>query len=149
MISVHVQFVRAFLASSSGGYILGFRVDPADRLEEVHHELHSLHQIYSVHPIFGIDYVEEEKVRIELKSFRVGYVWVGLKLIFDGITAKTAGRSDNKASSGRTISCFKREYLFSFFFFIMIIRFFSCEPFSAVKNGATPSLCANPTMASW
>ena len=45
----------------SGGYILGFRVDPAERLEEVYQELHSLHQIYSVNPIFGIDYVEEEK----------------------------------------------------------------------------------------
>jgi len=45
----------------SGGYILGFRVDPAERLEEILKELQSLHKVYSASPIFGVDFTVEEK----------------------------------------------------------------------------------------
>mmetsp|Transcript_56120 Transcript_56120/g.135528 ORF Transcript_56120/g.135528 Transcript_56120/m.135528 type:complete len:344 (-) Transcript_56120:133-1164(-) len=45
----------------SGGYILGFRVDPADRLQEIFKEIQSLHQVFSRNPIFGIEYTLEEK----------------------------------------------------------------------------------------
>ena len=58
------KFGRALVIETvarSGGYILGFRVDPADKLEGVYQELNSLHQVYSVNPIFGIDFVHEEK----------------------------------------------------------------------------------------
>lgn len=46
----------------SGGYILGFRVDPAERLHEIFKEIQSLHQVFSRNPIFGIEYTLEEKV---------------------------------------------------------------------------------------
>ena len=89
------KFGRALVVETvarSGGYILGFRVDPQDKLEGnapphppapqaplavcfcvcpwptpvrvsagVYQELNSLHQVYSVNPIFGIDFVHEEK----------------------------------------------------------------------------------------
>lgn len=60
------KFGRALVIETvarSGGYILGFRVDPADKLEGVYQELSSLHQVYSVNPIFGIDFVHEEKAK--------------------------------------------------------------------------------------
>lgn len=40
----------------SGGYILGFRIDPADRLESVFKEISSLFKTYSESPIFGVEY---------------------------------------------------------------------------------------------
>lgn len=44
-----------------GGYILGFRVDPADQLQAVFQEVQSLHTVFSNTPIFGVDYANEEK----------------------------------------------------------------------------------------
>jgi Bardet-Biedl syndrome 5 protein len=46
---------------SSGGYILGFRIDPEEKLHEIFKEIHSLHKIFSVNPIYGIEYEIEEK----------------------------------------------------------------------------------------
>lgn len=46
----------------SGGYVLGFRIDPADRLQEVLKEIQSLHAAYSTKPIFGVDYTKAEEV---------------------------------------------------------------------------------------
>ena len=45
----------------SGGYVLGFRVDPVEALDNVFKEISSLHQVYSVNPVFGVDFVHEEK----------------------------------------------------------------------------------------
>lgn len=64
------KFGRALVIETSprsGGYILGFRVDPADHvdpnayLNEIFHEIQSLWQVFSINPIFGIDYTIEEK----------------------------------------------------------------------------------------
>ena len=66
------KFGRALVIETSprsGGYILGFRVDPADHvdpntyLNEIYHEIQSLWQVFSINPIFGIDYTIEDKVR--------------------------------------------------------------------------------------
>uniref|UniRef100_A0A1B0D3Q9 BBSome complex member BBS5 PH domain-containing protein n=1 Tax=Phlebotomus papatasi TaxID=29031 RepID=A0A1B0D3Q9_PHLPP len=40
----------------SGGYVLGFRIDPPEKLHEIYKELTSLHTVYSETPIFGVDY---------------------------------------------------------------------------------------------
>lgn len=56
------KFGRALVLETfpkAGGYILGFRVDPQDRIGEVYQEIHSLFQIYSVAPIFGVDFTLE------------------------------------------------------------------------------------------
>eukprot|EP00518_Triparma_eleuthera_P011615 CAMPEP_0182479500 /NCGR_PEP_ID=MMETSP1319-20130603/34301_1 /TAXON_ID=172717 /ORGANISM="Bolidomonas pacifica, Strain RCC208" /LENGTH=234 /DNA_ID=CAMNT_0024680927 /DNA_START=417 /DNA_END=1118 /DNA_ORIENTATION=+ len=44
-----------------GGYILGFRLHPPERLEAILKEILSLHKIFSVNPIFGVDFKEEEE----------------------------------------------------------------------------------------
>jgi len=43
-------------AHTAGNYVLGFRIDPQERLHEVYKELLSLHTIYSKTPLFGVHY---------------------------------------------------------------------------------------------
>lgn len=43
----------------AGGYILGFRVDPMDRLNSLYKELTSLFTAYRSNPIFGVEYTVE------------------------------------------------------------------------------------------
>ncbi|KAH8288785.1 hypothetical protein KR054_009563 [Drosophila jambulina] len=43
-------------AETGGGYVLGFRIDPSERLNELFKELCSLHTIYGEQPNFGIQY---------------------------------------------------------------------------------------------
>jgi len=45
--------------SRGGGYILGFRMDPLTRLEEVFRELTKLYALFSTNPNFGVDFVLE------------------------------------------------------------------------------------------
>lgn len=40
----------------SGGYILGFRVDPEEKLHILYKELVSLYSVYTTNPIFGVEY---------------------------------------------------------------------------------------------
>ena len=42
--------------------MLGFRVDPVEKLHEVVKEIQSLHKVYSACPIFGVEFEVEEKV---------------------------------------------------------------------------------------
>ena len=56
------KFGMALVLNSSehsGGYVLGFRIDPADKLQKIHKELTSLHKLYSSTPIFGVQYVQK------------------------------------------------------------------------------------------
>lgn len=41
---------------TGGGYVLGFRIDPVERLNELFKELCSLHTVYTDQPNFGIQY---------------------------------------------------------------------------------------------
>ncbi|XP_075145176.1 Bardet-Biedl syndrome 5 protein [Haematobia irritans] len=43
-------------AETGGGYVLGFRIDPIERLTEIYKELISLHTVYTENPNFGIVY---------------------------------------------------------------------------------------------
>jgi Bardet-Biedl syndrome 5 protein len=47
--------------ASSGGYILGFRADPVEHLEEVYTQISNLWRVFSATPIFGVEYTVEEK----------------------------------------------------------------------------------------
>jgi len=40
----------------SGGYVLGFRMDPIEKLQETAKEIQSLHRVYSASPIYGVQY---------------------------------------------------------------------------------------------
>lgn len=51
-----------FLFFQSGGYVLGFKIDPVEKLQEAVKEINTLHRVYSANPIFGVDYEMEEKV---------------------------------------------------------------------------------------
>ena len=46
----------------SGGYVLGFRLDPPDQLYEVAKEIQNIHSVFSKNPLFGVNFVTEEKV---------------------------------------------------------------------------------------
>lgn len=46
----------------SGGYILGFRVDPQEKMKDVFKEVNSLHQVFSVNPVFGVEFTVEDAV---------------------------------------------------------------------------------------
>ncbi|XP_075009274.1 BBSome complex member BBS5 isoform X3 [Calonectris borealis] len=48
-------------SDQSGGYVLGFKIDPVEKLQEAVKEINSLHRVYSANPIFGVDYEMEEK----------------------------------------------------------------------------------------
>ena len=52
-------------ASTAGNYVLGFRVDPQERLHDCFKELTSLQSVYSETPIFGVYY----EVKFEVSNF--------------------------------------------------------------------------------
>lgn len=57
------KFGTAFVVETSphaGSYVLGFRVDPADRLQQIFKEVSSLWKINTSNPIFGVDFQLEE-----------------------------------------------------------------------------------------
>lgn len=67
---------------ASGGYILGFRVDPAEKLTELIQEVESLHKVFSVNPIFGIDFCIEEK-QLELEQLKEKRVHDDVEIVDD------------------------------------------------------------------
>lgn len=40
---------------TGGGYVLGFRIDPVDRLTVMHQELQSLFAVYKENPVYGVE----------------------------------------------------------------------------------------------
>jgi Bardet-Biedl syndrome 5 protein len=57
------KFGRALVihtTSRSGGYVLGFRVDPAEKLDEIYKEVDALFKVFSVNPVFGVDFKVED-----------------------------------------------------------------------------------------
>ncbi|XP_064455172.1 Bardet-Biedl syndrome 5 protein homolog [Ornithodoros turicata] len=48
---------------SSGGYVLGFKVDPAERLQEVSRELSSLYKVHKARPVLGVDFCMEQHLK--------------------------------------------------------------------------------------
>ncbi|XP_023683807.1 BBSome complex member BBS5-like isoform X1 [Paramormyrops kingsleyae] len=58
------KFGLALVIESSqqtGGYVLGFKIDPVEKLQSTVKEVNSLHKVYSASPIFGVHYEMEEK----------------------------------------------------------------------------------------
>lgn len=47
--------------AQSGSYVLGFRIDPESKLEDVKQQLHSLWTVYSANPIFGVKFEQTQK----------------------------------------------------------------------------------------
>ncbi|XP_041699345.1 Bardet-Biedl syndrome 5 protein homolog [Coregonus clupeaformis] len=53
--------IESFHQIITGGYVLGFKIDPMDKLQDAVKEINSLCKVYSANPIFGVDYEMEEK----------------------------------------------------------------------------------------
>lgn len=56
------KFGAAFVIETSthaGSYVLGFRVDPLEKLQEVFKEVSSLWRVYSASPVLGVDFQME------------------------------------------------------------------------------------------
>lgn len=49
-------------SESSGGYLLGFRIDPEEKLQSTFKEVSSLYSVYSSAPVFGVAYKVENRV---------------------------------------------------------------------------------------
>ncbi|KAK3108665.1 hypothetical protein FSP39_012841 [Pinctada imbricata] len=50
-------------SQQSGGYVLGFRIDPSEKLHDVVKEIQSLHRVYSACPLFGVEFETEERMQ--------------------------------------------------------------------------------------
>ncbi|WAQ95075.1 BBS5-like protein, partial [Mya arenaria] len=48
-------------SSTSGGYVLGFRIDPVEKLQQTHKEIQSLYKVYSACPVFGVEFEEDDR----------------------------------------------------------------------------------------
>ncbi|XP_033227509.1 Bardet-Biedl syndrome 5 protein homolog [Belonocnema kinseyi] len=51
----------------SGGYVLGFRIDPVEKLHLIHKEIQALYATYNKAPIFGVEYQPENNTPAEPK----------------------------------------------------------------------------------
>lgn len=47
--------------AASGGYVLGFRIDPKEKLKELFQEMTSMYRTFSTTPIFGVDFTLQEQ----------------------------------------------------------------------------------------
>ena len=56
--------------------MLGFKIDPEDKLKETYKEINSLYKIYSNSPIFGVEFEMEDKVLASLFELREIYLLV-------------------------------------------------------------------------
>ena len=61
----YLAFTFTF-TDKGGSYVLGFKIDPEEKLKEAFKEINSLYKIYSATPIFGIEFEMEDKVFIFL-----------------------------------------------------------------------------------
>ncbi|RXG59907.1 Bardet-Biedl syndrome 5 protein-like [Armadillidium vulgare] len=48
-------------SEQSGGYVLGFRIDPVEKLHDIHKELTSLFNVYKQNPVFGVEFSNEKQ----------------------------------------------------------------------------------------
>eukprot|EP00760_Papus_ankaliazontas_P006168 PhM_4_TR12924/c0_g1_i1/m.63635/K16748/BBS5; Bardet-Biedl syndrome 5 protein len=81
------KFGPAFVVETSqqaGAYVLGFRIDPPEKLQEVYKEVVALHGIYSKQPIFGVDF-EAEEIAPRLSELKVQSRPDDVEIIDEGI----------------------------------------------------------------
>lgn len=66
--------------------MLGFKIDPVDKLQDALKEINSLHKVYSANPIFGVEYEMEEKVSVHStgshRNMRMRWAHVVVKALF-------------------------------------------------------------------
>ena len=67
----------------SGGYVLGFRGDPAEKLKEGFTEVEGLHKVFSANPLFGVEVSVEERAG-SLSSVAVPRETDDVEIVNDG-----------------------------------------------------------------
>ncbi|CAE1323438.1 BBS5 [Acanthosepion pharaonis] len=73
-------------SSQSGSYVLGFRIDPKEKLEEVSKEITSLLRVFRADPQFGVQYELESKISKVQPSV--------MQNVFDDVEIDEEGQSD-------------------------------------------------------
>ena len=48
--------------------MLGFKIDPEEKLKDCFKEINSLYKIFSSSPIFGVDFELEDKVKVYINK---------------------------------------------------------------------------------
>ena len=92
-------------SAKSGGYILGFRIDPVETLDAVFKEIHSLFVLYSREPLFGVKFSHEERpqpaelVKVERKMDDIEII----NNDFDAIDALAAYYADGDSSQAKEV----------------------------------------------
>jgi hypothetical protein len=55
--------IRLICIQLKGGtYVLGFKIDPEDKLKDTFKEINSLYKVYSTAPLFGVEFEIEDRV---------------------------------------------------------------------------------------
>eukprot|EP00761_Pharyngomonas_kirbyi_P013091 gb/GECH01013118.1/.p1 GENE.gb/GECH01013118.1/~~gb/GECH01013118.1/.p1 ORF type:complete len:343 (+),score=62.42 gb/GECH01013118.1/:1-1029(+) len=87
---------------NSGSYILGFKIDPEDRLEQIHTEISRLHRLFTTNPIFGVEYSVEEQPQ-SLKDLKVPKQSEDIDILDEGddLAAFSAYYADSNKHSDR------------------------------------------------
>ncbi|XP_052802345.1 Bardet-Biedl syndrome 5 protein-like [Mya arenaria] len=73
-------------SSTSGGYVLGFRIDPVEKLQQTHKEIQSLYKVYSACPVFGVEFEEDDRPQ--------GLDELTIERVQDDVEIETDGQSD-------------------------------------------------------
>ncbi|KAK0051689.1 Bardet-Biedl syndrome 5 protein [Biomphalaria pfeifferi] len=69
----------------SGGYVLGFRIDPQEKLQSTTKMIQNLHRVYSACPIFGVEYEIDDQPQVTESMTRVP-VQDDVEVEYDGHT---------------------------------------------------------------
>lgn len=53
-------------SAESGNYVLGFRVEPLEKLKAVAQQIQTVYQVYNACPVFGVDFEFEDQAPLEM-----------------------------------------------------------------------------------
>ena len=72
-------------SQASGAFVLGFRIDPVEKLNEVVKQIHSMFKIYGACPIFGVDFEVSEQVSWAKYNYNYTVLMFSWKCVFSAI----------------------------------------------------------------
>jgi Bardet-Biedl syndrome 5 protein len=61
---------------STGSYVLGFRIDPPERLKAIVKEINNLNRVFTSNPIFGVEYEVETQVSLYCINLYIMLYWM-------------------------------------------------------------------------
>jgi len=86
---------------SSGGYVLGFRIDPKEKLKELFQEMTSMHSTFTNNPTFGVEFSLQEQPKA-LEQLKVPMKQEDVTIVDDdGHDAFTAYYAESNKSVDR------------------------------------------------